>query len=58
MPKSHLYGDGGWMGCELWQKASVSSQMQIQVYTVQHAQWYLTVDLAMVWGRSTHFTFQ
>lgn len=22
MPKSHLYGDNGWMGCELWQKAA------------------------------------
>ena len=48
MPKSHLYGDGGWMGCELWQKASVSSQMQIRVYTVRHAQWCLMVDLAVV----------
>lgn len=48
MPKSHLYVDGGWMGCELWQKASVGSQMQIRVYTVRRAQWCLMVDLAVV----------
>ena len=48
MPKSHLYADGGWMGCELWQKASVGSQMQIRVYTVRRSQWCLMVDLAVV----------
>lgn len=52
-PKSHVYGHRGWMGCELWRKTAVSSQMPIRVYAARHEKPRLRASLRGVrWGRA------